>query len=75
MLVCVGSATAAPESTTFKLYRESVAPVLERVHVATFDAPHGRDYNFENCWTAAELFAGQPGVSVRYWCEASEAEE
>lgn len=40
-----------------------------RLHVATFDATDGKDYNRENCQAAANLFVRQPGVTVRYWCE------
>ena len=39
------------------------------MHVATFDTANGREHNRENCHIAAELFATQPGVVVRYWCE------
>lgn len=42
-----------------------------RVHVATFDVENaGADYNQQNCLAAQELYQSQPGVSVRYWCEA-----
>jgi len=40
-----------------------------RVHVATFDAREDEKYNNENCQVARELFAGQSGVTVSYWCE------
>lgn len=40
-----------------------------RIHVATFNAADGDAYNRENCQIAAELFAGQPMVTSRYWCE------
>lgn len=71
MLVTAAGPSAASE--VFTLYRSSVIPGGDaaRVHVATFDAGEmGDDYNLENCLIAAGLFAGQPGVSVRYWCEA-----
>ena len=42
---------------------------INRVHIATFDATESGEYNRENCFTARDLFAGQPGVKVRYWCE------
>ena len=32
-------------------------------------ATESGEYNRENCFTARDLFAGQPGVKVRYWCE------
>jgi hypothetical protein len=40
-----------------------------RLHVATFDAAEGDEYNRGNCEIAADLFGKQPGVRVRYWCE------
>jgi hypothetical protein len=40
-----------------------------RLHVATFDAQESESYNRENCLVAANLFAAQPGVKVRYFCE------
>ena len=39
------------------------------VHVATFDAAEDKDYNRENCEKARDLFASQPGVTIKYWCE------
>ena len=51
------------------LYRSSAAVETLRIHVATFDADEPRSYNEENCRTAAELFASQGGVTVRYFCE------
>jgi hypothetical protein len=53
-----------------RLYRSSVvAP--EPIYIATFDAPHGVTYNARNCAIAAQLFRGQPGVVVDYWCETA----
>lgn len=44
--------------------------------MATFDANDaGPDYNRENCAIAARLFMAQPGVTVRYWCEAGRYRE
>lgn len=54
--------------SAYTLYRSSFMGDA-RVHVATFDANDGRDYNQANCEIARELFQAQPGVSVRYWCE------
>ncbi|NSZ00530.1 hypothetical protein G6M70_09410 [Agrobacterium tumefaciens] len=59
----------------YTLYRSSIVDGVQFVHVATFDASGGEDYNRENCSIAAELFARQPGVSVRYWCERGRARE
>lgn len=53
---------------TYTLYRGSIVGNM-RVHMATFDAAEGNGYNQTNCQIAADLFARQPGVSVRYWCE------
>jgi hypothetical protein len=40
-----------------------------RIHIATFDAKDGDAYNRENCNLASKLYQGQPGVTVRFWCE------
>lgn len=67
-----GCSAPASDGQTYTLYRESVSPAgepIERVHVATFDANQSGDYNRYNCFTARDLFQGQPGVTVRYWCE------
>jgi len=53
----------------YTLYRNSVTDAGMRVHVASFNATDGERYNQENCFTARDLFAKQPGVTVRYWCE------
>ena len=53
----------------YTLYRASPGSDGERIHVATFDATHGEKYNQTNCEIARDLFAKQPGVVVRYWCE------
>lgn len=58
-----------PSSTEpYTLYRSSIVGAL-RVHVATFDASDGDEYNAINCQIAADLFQRQPGVTVTYWCE------
>jgi hypothetical protein len=58
----------------YTLYRSSptiggISGEKARVHVATFDAEAGGDYNQDNCEAARNLFANQPGVTVKYWCE------
>jgi hypothetical protein len=63
-----------PKGVVYTLYRNSptVGTILgedARIHVATFDAAEDKDYNRKNCEIARDLFAGQPGVQVRYWCE------
>jgi len=60
-------------STTYTLYRSSVLGEM-RIHVATFDADGDEEYNRENCKIAASLFANQPSVKVRYWCEKGKFE-
>lgn len=71
IVLCLAAdcASAASEARVFTLYRSSVVDPLMKIHVATFDADEAAEYNHENCWLAADLFAKQPGVSVRYWCE------
>lgn len=55
----------------FTLYRSSALRDGQtwRLHVATFDARDGKDYNQDNCEVARELFQKQPDVTVHYWCE------
>lgn len=53
----------------YTLYRGSIVGDGMRVHVATFDAADGDAYNRDNCDIATHLFAEQPGVQVKYWCE------
>ena len=67
-------AVTPPEDTepaVYRLYRSSMAFKDARLHVATFDAEDGDEYNRENCDIARDLFVRQPGVMVRYWCELS----
>ena len=56
-------------SDTYTLYRSSVVLENARLHVASFDAADGERYNNENCQQAQELYQGQPGVKVKFWCE------
>lgn len=53
----------------YTLYRDSALDKSMRIHVATFDADASQAYNKENCEIARDLFEGQPGVTVTYWCE------
>lgn len=62
-------AFAQAEKITFTLYRTSPVDASMRLHVATFDAMENENYNRENCLLAANLFAAQPGVRARYFCE------
>ncbi|MDF1726335.1 MAG: hypothetical protein P1U53_01170 [Sulfitobacter sp.] len=63
------NAQSRNEDDVATLYRSSVFEEIPRIHIATFDTEDGFAYNWENCQIAAWLFAEQPGVSVRYWCE------
>ncbi len=64
------TAAGAAAASTFTLYRNSPLDPSMRLHVATFDAAEGEQYNRENCNTAADLFSRQTGVRTRFWCEA-----
>jgi hypothetical protein len=66
---CARPDTFTLRPDTFTLYRSSVLLENARVHVASFDAADGEKYNNENCQQAQELYQGQPGVKVRFWCE------
>ena len=63
--------THVDEKDVYTLYRTSyIGGESARLHVATFDTHWGHEYNAENCTIARDLFGNQPGVSVKYWCEA-----
>jgi hypothetical protein len=59
------------QSGTYTLYRNSVTAngASMRLHVATFDASDGSEYNRGNCEIAKSLFQNQDGVKTKYWCE------
>ena len=59
------------QTGTYTLYRDSVTAngVGMRLHVATFDASDGGEYNRENCEVAKFLFQKQDGVKATFWCE------
>ena len=57
------------EAGVFTLYRNSPIDATMRIHMATFDSKDGEAYNRGNCDIAVDLFAKQPGVTARYWCE------
>jgi hypothetical protein len=69
--VMMNSLAFGGNDNIYTLYRTS--PVsgnsINRIHIATFDADEGGEYNRENCFVAADLFMNQPSVVVRYWCE------
>jgi hypothetical protein len=58
-----------PKGVVYTLHRNSPAFADMRIHVATFDAAEDKDYNRDNCQIARDLFASQPGVTIKYWCE------
>ncbi len=60
---------ACSTRTSYRLVRTSTANSALRIPVATFDAAESADYNRGNCEIARDLFAGQGGVRVEYWCE------
>lgn len=69
VLVSAAGCSQPSSDSAFTLYRNSALDANMRIHVASFDASDGKDYNQENCRIAADLFKAQPGVTVRYWCE------
>lgn len=69
-LSLLAASQASAAETTYTLYRNSPLNGAMRIHVATFDAAEGGNYNRDNCATAADLFQRQAGVSARFWCEA-----
>ena len=69
LLTVAAVEASAQERNVSTLYRNSVFDSEARIHMATFDADDGGSYNSANCQIAAQLFQGQLGVTVRYWCE------
>lgn len=67
--VLVPTVCHSSDNSVYTLYRNSPAFANMRIHVATFDAEEKEPYNLDNCQITAKLFQGQPGISVRYWCE------
>ena len=41
----------------------------KRLHVFTFDASGGREYNKNNCQLALERFEKEQGGKFKFWCE------
>jgi hypothetical protein len=62
-------AGAIDDAEVVTLYRNSPADSAMRIHMATFDAGDGKDYNSENCWIIADMFQRANDPSMRYWCE------
>lgn len=69
-LFCILAGCSADDAA-YTLYRDSATDGLHaiRIHVASFDAVDGEEYNRENCELARQLFSGQEGVKVKFWCE------
>ena len=64
-----GCSSRAGSTDTYTLYRSSLVSGIKRVHVGSFDAADGDEYNRENCQLAAQLFQSQGGVETKFWCE------
>lgn len=62
--------TGCGDDGVYTLYRSSLVPGVARIHVGTFDAEDGADYNRENCDLAAALFNAQDEIKTKFWCEA-----
>lgn len=54
-------------SETYILYRTSDSKSIDKVRVAKFDGD-GEEFNKFNCNTAAEFFAKQLIVPLKYFC-------
>ncbi len=73
MLVAAAAEAIAEENrfdNIYTLYRSSVLDPTLRIHIATFDAEEGAEYNAENCQLAARLLLSQEGAKTLSWCEA-----
>ena len=68
-VVGLASCGMTDESQIYTLYRSSTVDGIYRIHVATFDASDGEQYNHENCQLAAGLFQQQPATKTKFWCE------
>lgn len=62
-------ASAIDDAEVVTLYRNSPIDSTMRIHMATFDAADGKDYNSDNCWLIADMFQAANDVEMRYWCE------
>jgi len=59
-----------PDAEVATMYRHStIPPENERVHFATFDTSHGRDFNWLGCTAAVESMNARPDTIKPYWCE------
>lgn len=69
LLIVAGCDTGTDGRDMYTLYRSDTEDPAHRVHVATFDAENGQEYNRSNCSRAQQLFQAQPGGTTRFWCE------
>lgn len=69
-VLSLGLTACSSSAPVFTLYRNSAIDPAMRIHVASFDTANAGTYNQENCWLAQTLFAAQPGIKTRFWCEA-----
>lgn len=69
ILLTVLAACGPSDGDVYTLYRSSPIDPNMRIHIATFNAADGEQYNSENCRIGSGAFRAQPGVTVRYWCE------
>ena len=67
--VVVLASGCSSDNETFTLYRNSVTDENMRVHVASFNAADGEDYNKGNCEQAQLLFQAQNDIKTKFWCE------
>jgi hypothetical protein len=67
-LALAGCERPVPDGEVATLYRQSVVG-MERVHLATFDARDGRNFNWLNCSATAESLNARDDTLVPYWCE------
>ena len=71
LLLILGTKVSANDMAT-TLYRTSLIIENARMHLATFNADQGEEYNWGNCLIAAKLFQSQPDVKTYFWCEKGE---
>ena len=71
LLLILGTKVSANDMAT-TLYRTSLIIENARMHLATFNADQGEEYNWGNCLQAAKLFQSQPDVKTYFWCEKGE---
>lgn len=69
LVIAISACGTAGESEAYTLYRDSTVSGVHRIHVASFDASSGEQYNRENCQVAGDLFQQQPGTKTKFWCE------